>query len=1196
MMLSTNVTYLSSDNQTSPTINAATLGTAQIRLMDSKAVPQTVRALVDPGSQINLITTNCVQRCGFRHRPHDMSVSGAGELKMQHRYNEQVMITVQLIIVRQISCRLPQTRYEPQFQSELCEANLADPSYNEPGQIDVLLGSGVWATVALPNIIRKPSGDLAALAQDTLLGWLICGQIEGYGASKLSTYTVCGTKQIDVLLQRFWESESIPSSDRTRTDDEQFAEDHFINTHSRSADGRYIVSIPIRKNAPVLGSSYGTALKRYYALERRLQRNSELMDQYNKFMSDYLDIGHMIPVTSPPRSAAESYYVPYHIINKKKFRVVFDASCSTSTGVSFNDTQLSGEKLQSDLGEIILRFRLHRFAITADIVKMFRQVSIDKSQWDFQRILWRPNIQQKVSEYWLTTVTWGMTSAGFNAVRALKQCALDENARYPIASAATLTDFYIDDFLSGSNDYQSLVILYKQMVQLLQAGGFELSKWATNNQQLATELQIDRASEVTLQSETGVLGMVWLPFSDQFKLKVSQCEDKPCDRMTKRELVSRVSQFYDPGNMFGPVILRGKILLQDLWKVKEVNWDDQLPIEFIARWKEYYKDILDLSTQTVPRWVGADTKGTMQWHIFADASVAAFGAVAFLRTVNLDGTIVSRLMTSKSKVAPIKQSTIPRLELMAAHLGCKLAAYIVRACQLPNVDMYFWSDSTIVIHWLNKDPALLKQYVSNRVSSILTTTAELKGKWQHVPGIDNPADLISRGLSTQELYQSTLWWNGPVWLQLPQNQWPQPAVSTLSAIEVEAEKKEAKPSFVGIIELSPANCLWGEGPNRTRIPLIKRFSTLNSTLRVTAFVLRFVKNIKAGLSKQKSQSGPAKVKVRRRNALDVRALSPEERAQVIGTPSPEERDQALMYWIGIAQKCHYGQELRACKNKVELLPNSPLRHFAPFLDDNGLLRVGGRLQNSEAAYDQKHQIFVPRESTIGELLIRNAHYVTMHGGLSVNKAYLRQRFWFPRIGMAIRQYTHRCPTCIRYSKTSAEQIMGQLPSVRVSPAEPFSRVGVDFAGPFEIRKSMGKMLPLRKAAQQDYRKPNTIKAWIVVYVCLVTKAVHLDVTTGLTVEEFLETFAKMTSRRGKCSEMWSDNGTTFVGANRELQRVLEEWNNKFPAEQLASLGTTWRYITPSAPFKGGIWEAGVKSVKHHLKRVVGKRILTHSQL
>lgn len=678
--------------------------------------------------------------------------------------------------------------------------------------------------------------------------------------------------------------------------------------------------------------------------------------------------------------------------------------------------------------------------------------------------------------------------------------------------------------------------------------------------------------------------MVWMPSSDQFKLKISNCDHQSCDRLTKRELVSRISQVYDPGNMFGPVILKGKILIQDLWKIKDLDWDDQVSTDIINQWKEYHSNVMDLSTQSIPRWIGADNNCKMQWHIFTDASEAAIGAAVFLRTVNPDGTIVSRLMTSKSKVAPIKKSTIPRLELMAAHLGSKLAAYVIRACQLANIEVFFWSDSTIVIHWLNKDPALLKQYVCNRVSSILGTTATLKGKWQHISGTENPADLISRGLTTKELFASTLWWNGPSWLLMPQNEWPHPVVSALSAKELEAENKEAKSVFVGVIELSPANCLWGEGPNHSRIPLVERFSTLNSTLRVTALVLRFLKNVKARISIRKTQLGTVNSPTLSSNITDVY------------TPSPTERELALRYWIGIAQKCHFGPELRAIKKGIELASNSPLRHFAPFIDDNGMLRVGGRLKNSDAAFEQKHHIIVPRESTIGKLIIRSAHYSTMHGGLSVNKAFLRQRFWFPRIGMAIRQYTHRCPTCIRYSKSAGEQIMGQLPSVRVAVSEPFSRVGVDFAGPFLLRKSAAKILPLRKAAQTQYREPATIKGWIVVYVCLVTRAVHLDVTTGLTVEEFLETFAKMTSRRGLCCEIWSDNGTTFVGANREMARVLKEWDNQVPSQQLASLGTTWRFITPSAPFQGGIWEAGVKSVKHHLKRVVGKRILTHGQM
>lgn len=174
--------------------------------------------------------------------------------------------------------------------------------------------------------------------------------------------------------------------------------------------------------------------------------------------------------------------------------------------------------------------------------------------------------------------------------------------------------------------------------------------------------------------------------------------------------------------------------------------------------------------------------------------------------------------------------------------------------------------------------------------------------------------------------------------------------------------------------------------------------------------------------------------------------------------------------------------------------------------------------------------------------------------------------------------------------------MGSLPSVRVTPAPPFSRVGVDFAGPFAMRKNQATAMALRKAATSIPNEPTTIKGWVVVFVCLVTRAVHLDVVRGLNVEAFLDCFARFIARRGPCEEIWSDNGTTFVGADNELKRVLQSWDNLLPHQQLANMGVTWKFITPAAPFEGGIWEAGVKTFKYHLRRVIGRRILTADQL
>lgn len=201
-----------------------------------------------------------------------------------------------------------------------------------------------------------------------------------------------------------------------------------------------------------------------------------MRNAYYDFMRDYIDAGHMIQATPAPDNPSNSYYVPHHIINKKKFRVVFDASCQTSTGVSLNDQQLPGGKLQADLGEILLLFRTFRWALSADIVKMFRQVKVNKSQWNYQRIFFRPSPSKPIQEYTITRVIWGFTSAGFNSVRALQQCVLDEKTDFPVASLATMTNFYMDDFLSGSHDVQGLRELHSQMNGMLKRGGFELAK------------------------------------------------------------------------------------------------------------------------------------------------------------------------------------------------------------------------------------------------------------------------------------------------------------------------------------------------------------------------------------------------------------------------------------------------------------------------------------------------------------------------------------------------------------------------------------------------------------------------------------------------------------------------------------------------------------------------------------------------
>lgn len=325
------------------------------------------------------------------------------------------------------------------------------------------------------EILRKQIDSTWYLAQNTLFGWTITSSPDqASGGTHLAFHAIdagsqsssAQLEQLERSIQRFWQIENIqPKSMLTR--DEQLAEDIFAATHRRDpATGRYIVNIPFRENVPALGDSRQTALKRFHALEARMARNPDLARECHAFMEDYLSTGHMIPAPPQPPDPSSAYHIPFHAIFKKKFRLVYDASCATTTGVSLNDRQLSGPKLQDDLCEILLRFRMHRYAVSADIVKMFRQVRVHQDHWDYRRILWRPSPDQPVKEYLITVVVWGMASATFNAVRALRQCANDQKAIFPVASRAAMEDFYVDDFLSGTDDEGSLITLHQQLSQM----------------------------------------------------------------------------------------------------------------------------------------------------------------------------------------------------------------------------------------------------------------------------------------------------------------------------------------------------------------------------------------------------------------------------------------------------------------------------------------------------------------------------------------------------------------------------------------------------------------------------------------------------------------------------------------------------------------------------------------------------------
>ncbi|XP_077277683.1 uncharacterized protein LOC143905902 [Temnothorax americanus] len=299
----------------------------------------------------------------------------------------------------------------------------------------------------------------------------------------------------------------------------------------------------------------------------------------------------------------------------------------------------------------------------------------------------------------------------------------------------------------------------------------------------------------------------------------------------------------------------------------------------------------------------------------------------------------------------------------------------------------------------------------------------------------------------------------------------------------------------------------------------------------------------------------------------------------------DELNEALFLRLRVVQELHYAAEVTAVTSNRTVPPKSPLVHLNPFLDDHGVLRAGGRLKHAPLSHDEKHLMIVPPSSWLTRLLINSCHRRTLHGGVQLTLSLLCLRFWILQGRTLIKQMLHRCVTCTRWRAATPQPPMGNLPRGRVTPARPFLRTGLNYAGPILIRTSRG-------------RGHKAHKAFIAVFVCLCSKAVHLDVVSDYPTDAFLAAFRRFTARRGFCEEVYSDCDTNFVGADRVLQDFFRasSADGRRIANFAISESVKWHFNPPAAPHYGGLWEAAVKSTKHHPQRVIGESTLTFKEM
>lgn len=395
------------------------LATCQVKIPAIDGNYESVRLLIDPGSELSFITAALVKRLGVARQSASIPLLGIGgiqsgrtkgvvTIELHSTYDYSTYCTIQTYILPHLTCKLPSYSIETESWSHIRGLQLADPSFDKPGPVHLILGADSYGQILKPNIIL---GTLQSpVAQNTIFGWVLSGPVATSTDLIAATSYHCSVnRDLQDLLTKFWKQEEIPTSSLTLSPDDAKCEEHFGTTFSRNQEGRYIVKLPLKSPATTLGNSTARALRCLSRLCRRFENDSSYQKQYSEFIQEYLSLGHMTLVPNSEVNSTLTFYLPHHGVLREssrttKLRVVFNGSSRTSTGVSLN-IFYSGPKLQTEISDVLLWFRIHRFVFSTDITKMYRQIQIHPEDSDLQRIFWH-GANKQLLHFRLTTVTY----------------------------------------------------------------------------------------------------------------------------------------------------------------------------------------------------------------------------------------------------------------------------------------------------------------------------------------------------------------------------------------------------------------------------------------------------------------------------------------------------------------------------------------------------------------------------------------------------------------------------------------------------------------------------------------------------------------------------------------------------------------------------------------------------------------------
>ena len=1049
-------------------------------------------------------------------------------------------------------------------------------------EVGLLIGYDCASAMIPRAVITSPDGD-GPFGLQTDLGWSIVGTVEStYHNNAHDPIGVSHRVMVQLIPEELHKDgyptrvsfshqstvrEEIAPSQIIKLMEADFACDKRQRPYSRNdlkflqimernvhvADnGHYEMPLPFREETPILPNNRILAEKRLDHLKRKLQSDPAYHEQYAKQMNSLFHSKYAEEV-SGSGDEGKVWYIPHHGVKQpNKLRVVFDCS-SQFRGTSLNSHLLSGPDLTNTLTGVLCRFRKDVVAFMCDVKEMFHQFHVNKEHRDYFRFLWWTDgdISRQPSNCRMNVHLFGATSSPGCSNFGLKQIAKDYAEEFgQDASEFVQRDFYVDDGLKSVKTEDEAVDLFMRTKQMCERGHLHLHKIVSNSRKVMQSVPVeDRGKdlkELNLLQDTlpieKALGVQWCIESDSFRFRIT-FQEKP---MTRRGVLSTVMSVYDPLGLLAPIILPGKVILQDLCRISAA-WDDPLPDALRIRWEKWKTDILQLEGISIDRCYKPKDFGdikNVQLHHFSDASSVGYGQCTYMRLTNQDDKVHCTLVMGKSRVAPIKTVTVPRLELTAALLSVKVSSFLQNELDLVNAEQFFWTDSRVVLGYIRNELRRYHVFVANRVSQIRDES--LPAQWHHIDTKENPADGASRGLTMDQI-KTSKWLTGPDFL------WEKEISNDEKDNECEILPNDPE------VKRSQTHAA-SKGLDEFELERLDRFSTWHQARRAVANCLRFKSYLQRRCA-EKRQRTEQKKDVERTvmepMSAEILLLAEKEIIKNVQRRTFKDEIQTIQVLNNTDKPTR--ERRRHCKT------TSRLHQLDPFLDNDGIMRVGGRLRRSEMKFEGKHPAILP-QCHLTELILAHCHAEVAHQGRGMTTNCMRSKgYWILGSSHFVSKFISKCVTCRRLRRSPQVQKMADLPQDRLTSAPPFTFCGMDCFGPFIIKEGRKEL-----------------KRYGLLFTCMASRGIHIEVLNALTTDAFINALRRFISVRGPVRQLRSDRGTNFIGAENELTKAWKEMNhvkvkNDLLRQECDYIDFTFNF--PSSSHMGGVWERQIRSVR-----------------